>query len=268
MKNNKKKNTMAKTYSYNYAYDKIKDKLPVKPLFIIKYGPPASGKNTVMLLCSYFPTLQDESTINADLDYIISEMPEYKEDPGTRQEAYQRWKPLGMEIMDDLIRQATLLPCHITFETTGYSIAWTIPLIKQMISVGYRIVLMYPLVQLPKLIERIRIREETTGQVAAPINSTQVNGNTIPGITEMNQRAIQNLKHLIPFLDELFLIDNNEESARVIMHIRNVTGSDDPKSKYIPGTIKRVQCTGGKYKHEWYDQYIKDLLQKHCTSST
>jgi predicted ABC-type ATPase len=257
---------MANTSSYNYAYQKVKHKIPVKPLFIIKYGPPASGKNTVMkLLHNYFPSLNHDSTVDADLDVIISEMPEFKQDKSNRQEAYQRWKPLGMEIMDDLIRQATLIPCNVTFETTGKSIAWTVPLIKQMISIGYRIVLMYPLVQLTQLIARAKQREKATGQVAAPVNTTTVNGIQIPGITEMNERALRNLQYLIPYLDELFLIDNNEEVARVILHIRNVTGSDDPIPKHIPGTIRKIQCSALQ-KHEWYDQYIKKLLQQHCMS--
>ncbi len=259
------------TSSYDYVYSHVKDKVPVKPLFIIKYGPPASGKNTCMkLLRDHLTGLDQGSTVDADLDVIISQIPGFQKDIQqhmSKQEAYQKWRSLGMEMMDDLIRQATLIPCHITFETTGSSIDWTIPLIKQMISLGYRIVIMYPLVQVEKLIQRANIRQKQTGQVAAPKHSIKVNNRTILGITEMNQLAIQNLRILVPYLDELFLIDNNSDdqaSARIILHIRNVSGGTKSDQKHIPGTIKSVKCSG-QTKAEWYDKYIKQLLIENCS---
>lgn len=258
------------TSSYDYVYNHVKDKIPVRPLFIIKYGPPASGKNTcINLLREHLTGLDQGSTVDADLDVIISQIPGFQNDSVqmSKQDAYQKWRSLGMEMMDDLIRQATLIPCHITFETTGSSIDWTVPLIKQMISLGYRIVIMYPLVQVDKLIQRAKIRQQQTGQVAAPTHSVQVNNRTILGITEMNQLATQNLRILIPYVDELFLIDNNSDQdvARIILHIRNVSGGTKSEQKHIPGTIKSVKCSGAT-KTEWYDKYIKQLLIKNCSA--
>ncbi len=260
---------MAGTTSYEYAYKQVKNKNVVKPLFIVKYGPPASGKNTVMsIVREYYPTLTQDTTVDADLDVIISQLPEFQKQVSpthNKQEAYQTWRALGMEVMDDVIRQATLLPCHITFETTGASVDWTIPLLKQMISSGYRIVLMYPLVHVDKLVERAKQRERKTGQVAAPAHTTMINNRKVLGIHEINQAAIQNLQFLIPFVDDLLMIDNNHNnSPKVILYIQNVSGQPHSEKKHMPGTIKSVKCSG-KHKHEWYDSFLKEMLGKYCS---
>jgi predicted ABC-type ATPase len=215
------------------------------------------------------PSLQDENvTINADLDRIIADLPGFQADIKTgidRKQIYQKWRSVGMEVMDNMIRQAALIPCNIMFETTGYSVSWTIPLIRQLISHGYHIVLMFPLVQERELVRRAEAREKSTGQIAAPAYSTTINGKTIPGIIEIYEKASKNLAYLIPMIDELFLIDNNgasAEEAKIILHMHNKYRYSD-QDQDSPGVVRKVSCPHSE-KQEIYHKYILDLLKRHC----
>ena len=257
--------------TYHYADKYIRDKEPIKPVFVIKYGPPASGKNSLLsLLYKYIPSLQDENvTVDADLDRIIADLPGFQDDlkvaPEDRLQIYQKWRSVGMEVMDNMIRRAALIPCNIIFETTGYSVSWTVPLIRQLISQGYHIVLMFPLVQEKELVRRAELREKLTGQIAAPTYSTVINGKTIPGIIDMNDKAAKNLAFLIPMIDELFLIDNNGSSskeARIILHMHSKYRYSD-QDQDSPGVVRKVSCLE-EDKPEIYPKFIVDLIKRHC----
>jgi predicted ABC-type ATPase len=172
------------------------------------------------------------------------------------QSHYKYWRGQADLISDEILNKAIYDGYNIAWETTGNTIAWTVKVIKQVMSKGYRVVVVYPLVPTSLLIERGIKRLKTTMQVMAPANQ----------ISKMAINAAKNIKQLLPHVDNIYIYDNTGSTATIIIEVEN---------RY-PG-ISESEATGGvitvskcNYKHlksnaQRFATEISEILQQLCS---
>lgn len=158
-----------------------------RPLFIIAYGPPASGKSDIvnvlqnnmhhMLNSQMFGALRHNNTIDVNVDKIFQEGTlgtNYAEarkklkSPLSRQRLYLYYRWIADQISDTVLNLALLNRYNITWETTGEAIRWTRHEVERIRKLGYTIVLVYPMVSSETIVERLEKRAKNEGQEPAP----------------------------------------------------------------------------------------------------
>ena len=188
----------------------FKDKVSINPHFYITYGPPASGKATIMetILETRNKTMQDVVQVN--VDDIVKEFSPYKEaaqmlikaPKESRQKLYRDYRcALADNASDTLLDKALLRRYDIVWETNGRNIAWTVRELVRIRKMGYDISLVYPYVKRGELIKRAHKRE---GQENAPDND----------IIEAAELAQMHLPKLIQYVDKVCIYDNNGERGK------------------------------------------------------
>ena len=229
-----------------------------KKTFFIKYGPPASGKsnivNKVAAECGV------ESWVVNDVDAMLDAVPGYVDfrtkctTQKERQDLY--WYTRRDLRVDDLSTGVVTTSLNkgysVAYETTGSTMAWTVREIDRARRMGYRIVVLYPLVKVQTLIDRARIREKKTQQTAAPPKK----------IAHDALSAAKNVGRLFDegFIDDLYLFDNNAakgeelEVARLeLIYEYTLENKLDPKSRFAqtptreytfvsPGVVLQSRC--------------------------
>lgn len=178
-----------------------------KPKFIISFGPAGSGKSGVANVLTKerstdFPDLAN-TTVEVDVDGIFqkgdlaAKFNEYRDrvksgaGPNAakflqRLVAYFRWT--ADQIADLILNRAFAAKNNVTWETTGARYGWTQSEINRTKGYGYDAVLVYPIVKAEELIRRAKLREQQTGQIAAPDET----------IREMVKNAQASLIELLP----------------------------------------------------------------------
>ena len=243
-----------------------------KPTFYIKYGPPSSGKGTIMDKVAQKEQKDVNNIVIVEIDTIIQEHEDYKK---KRNELLEKIKDKesnkedinkeltdlyfkyrknvespnikGDDISDAITYGAIEEGLDVSWETNGHDIDWTknvmIPKIKK-INNKYKIVIVYPLVPLKLLLERARIREETTGQT--PANN----------IEEMAKNAAINLLEMKKIVDTIYIYDNsgnkNEEELLI---------------KYNENKAEICNCTN-KYNTNFKLEEIKTMMSILCDNFT
>lgn len=167
-------------------------KLPVMkgkiPYFIVAYGPPASGKNSVLMMLKKASPAEfkdfEETTINVNVDDVFqggevgklykqyreiikSQVHSLKERELYTQRLYTYYRWSADQIADGILNQAFAGRYNVIWETTGGS-KWPRHEIARANSYGYETVVIYPLVETKKLIDRALKRAQVQGQEAAP----------------------------------------------------------------------------------------------------
>jgi hypothetical protein len=148
-----------------------------QPLFVIAYGPPASGKSDIIaalhdMMPGEFPTLTPDTTIDVNVDRVFQKGPlgdMYATARGVAQAQggstytqrlyrYYRW--LGDQVADLVLNEALLQRYNVLWESTGESVAWTQREISRIKQAGYHVVLVFPVVSQPVLMDRLRRRPD------------------------------------------------------------------------------------------------------------
>ncbi|AYV84626.1 MAG: hypothetical protein Hyperionvirus31_16 [Hyperionvirus sp.] len=213
----------------------IQDKIPEKatPTLMIMYGPPGSGKGfmTNHILTNNAP-LSNISTINIDIDHVISQLASYKReiaickeyfeslsdskiDPKMIQLAnqiYLKYRTAKDElsqcpedITTRLITYALTNKLNIIHETTGHSIDWIIdPLIKNARSANYTIYVIYLVTKDSIIMDRLLSRAKFDGRFP-----------NLEFVKESITKAQLNIKTLIPFVDFIDIYDNNSTPQKI-----------------------------------------------------
>ncbi len=182
-------------------------KSPVRgatPTFFVAYGPPASGKSRIVPVLrdripEEFGQLDEPVSVNVDDIFesgevgalyktyrrqIIDRYGDRSERYTQRLYFYLRW--VADQISDSILNRALAGHYNVLWETTGQS-DWPAHEIGRISSYGYRTVVAYPLASTKTLIERARLRAETDGQEAPPLD-------------RMNQMVESSQTHLIDIL--------------------------------------------------------------------
>jgi predicted ABC-type ATPase len=166
--------------------------------FIIKYGPPSSGKGTFVPIVT--KDLNIKNYISIDVDAFVRVILDKKENEQISQDEYKSKRSQADNVCDEILLTGLNMGIDLLWETTGYSVDWTIqvyiPIIK---SYGYKIVLMMPLVMLDKAVKRCEKRSLETGQAAA-----------CEKIVNVKEKSAENLPKLAQYCDKILIYNNNK----------------------------------------------------------
>ena len=242
------------------------------PTFYIKYGPPASGKGTIMDKVAKEEEKDINNIVVVEIDTIIQEHEDYmekrnelleklKNNKSNKEDINKELSDLyfkyrknvetpnikGDDISDAITYGAIEEGLDVAWETNGNDIDWTknvvIPKIKT-INKEYKIVIVYPLVPLELLLERVHRREEETGQT--PANN----------IEEMAKNAAKNLLEMKEIVDIIYIYDNSGNKDE-----------EDLLIKYKKNKAEICKCTD-KYNTNFKSKEIKTMMSDLCDTFT
>lgn len=158
-----------------------KVKLPTVPqrYFVIAYGPPASGKSSILEVLSRlnpgeFPQLDLDHTVQVNVDRMFQEGPladVYTKarnfarwhGPQHSQRLYRYYRWVADQVADLLLNEALLQGYNVLWESTGESIAWTQREIGRIRLLGYQVLLVFPLVSEAEIMRRLHARVDQEG---------------------------------------------------------------------------------------------------------
>jgi len=240
----------------------FKQKKARRPIFYIKYGPPASGKGSIMAKAIAKDGLTEQSLITVEVDSIIESNPGYikqrtelmnNSDTDGKSALYWKYRGEADVISDQILNEALLGDFDIAWETTGGTIAWTIREIKRIQKQGYDVTLVYPLVPADVLVQRSLDREANTGQTPAP--ETQIR----KGV----KSAINNLSKLLDHVDNVYLYDNSGKFGEeyIVIEVNNVWDWTPEDSRDGAGLQKSVNCDCNKLNTELSARFAAEVMR-------
>eukprot|EP00742_Colponemidia_sp_Colp-10_P015390 GILJ01017556.1.p1 GENE.GILJ01017556.1~~GILJ01017556.1.p1 ORF type:complete len:261 (+),score=24.59 GILJ01017556.1:118-900(+) len=201
-----------------YIHDVVdfvfRGKSPIKKYAIIAYGATGSGKsfvvNTLIRHELHMTDAQrDAHCVNILVDDLVENITMFHQQPD------KLYFPCRKEV-DDLsnliLKRAVAEGLNVVYETTGRSVSWLIGDLRFFQRHGYEIVLAYPLVDYPILIDRLQ-RRNNQGSRTVDIQS----------IPQAIQLAKDNIKHVMPFIDTMLVYNNNNhDEPTVVIRVDNV----------------------------------------------
>ena len=157
------------------------------PYFIVAYGPPASGKSSILKYLAKQDgrtrAITEQNTVSVNVDDIFqggetgAAYSQYRQQvleksaPASRkinaQRLYSSYRWIADQISDLILNRALNDRYNIIWETTGQS-TWPSSEISRVSQYRYNTVVVYPLVRTGDLISRAAQREKETGQEPAP----------------------------------------------------------------------------------------------------
>ena len=186
----------------------IKDKT-TKRYFIIKYGPPASGKSRIEE--SIKNRLHITRYIDVNVDQYILYLNSGKV---PNQEKYWKLRDKGNALSDIVLYKALENSENIMWETTGNTINWsldvTIPIVR---AYGYVVVIVYPVAELETLVLRCKARAQAA-------NCDKIN--------EIKQNSDNNFKKLATKCDYVYIYDNNGNVIPKLLYETPGAAEEDP----------------------------------------
>ena len=204
----------------------------VRPWFIIKYGPPGSGKSSPVVSSVYENTLgmtreRIDKIVHIDIDKLVDDYTDFVQEAKHLRTAFEgkdekAEEQLQAQILDRYFRRRTVMDAvnnqilfqslaagrDIAMETTGRSVVWPIELIMfiQNRLPQYRTVLLYPWVPDDILAERLRLR-----------NERQERKVPIPFALSGAQEAKKNFPMLAMHCDRVLIVDNSGSGGSPIL---------------------------------------------------
>ena len=223
----------------------FRGKQPLVPVFLIAYGPPGSGKSSVVQWLFDDPErrVRADEVIDIDIDAIVALFPGYQRRRAearsheAREQLYWEMRRRADPISDSILAEALLGRYSVRWETTGQSVAWTAREVDRVTGNGYQVWLVYPLVEKGDLAQRIE-RRQATQQGARNVG-------------QIIDRARENLPAILPMIDRLIMIDNSGpvDSQRILFEITRVYSGDG--SKGTLGIVEKcTRCLPGEHAHK------------------
>jgi len=168
--------------------------------FVINYGPPASGKNSVKKNKEIVELIQS-NFLDIDIDVIVSDL--FFQQGNTditnlTQELYWTLRKTANEKSDNILINSIIVRNNIIWETTGRDrsyIKYVVDFVKQY---GYHVLLTIPIVYLDTEIARCRSRKQ-------PANCS------FEYISDIRLKSYNNFKYVASDCDRVLIFDNNNK---------------------------------------------------------
>jgi hypothetical protein len=204
------------------SFFKGKRNKPKKPVFIIGYGPPASGKGSIIKMLSRLrPELNivEKNTINGGLvDKIIQDTHQWnqaktnikklcktkKKHIEYNQKLYSTFRYFADQISDQILYKAAAERWNIYWETTGWNNDYVIHFSHMMKKMGYKTICVYPYVYEKDILDRAKQRAIKEGQTPKPDS----------GIITVIGKSLHNLLKLRKHVDEIIFVNNNNKKHK------------------------------------------------------
>lgn len=209
-----------------------------RPVFLLKYGPPGSGKSTCMdaflqTASEYGDVKGLDSIVEADVDQVVSKLDTKQQllqkpyDP----QVYEKLRKEANPIVDLIVQRAIATKRNLALEMTGGQLdpIWLKrSLVEPLRQKGYVLIVVYPLVPPSTLIERATLRAETIGRRPDDLL-----------IQQIVYAASAHLGQLLPLFDHVIVYDNRADASEL-----GRAGAEGAEEKNCKTVI--VHCRAGK----------------------
>ncbi len=236
-------------WSNEYIDSKVTSKESVQPVFFVVYGPQASGKSSVMKRIKNPQTnlnvfdnndalIREFNSVDVNVDEIVTTNPGYLSDleeiqkvqeptQGELGDLYGKWRVDANSISDTLTYRAVTEKLNVFWETTGFSVDWTIGFTSKIRRISaYKIYVVYPFVTLKTLKARAKNRKQAYDEKQ---------------IEQTFKNSQKNLCNLLPYIDSLFILDNErvglEAPLEYIFKLTHVYQPEIYTKKYEEGQM-------------------------------
>ncbi len=209
---------------------------PVKPIYILSYGPPASGKSSLIeqFIPMIRPGMEFNQFVEISIDKIVESIPKYslhvnelkgkydkkelsfKEFTSMSTSLYFQYRKDADELSSLYLMNSLHNKYNIVVETTGRTKQWSLKLIKDAIHHGYDVYIVYPYVSIENLISRSKHRAEQHGRLPDP-----------KLIVEIAQAAAENLPYLLPFVEGAYVVNNDDKDKKPSDFLFKYTSQDN-----------------------------------------
>lgn len=244
---------MSKNITYDLIQKAFEGKEPSPPKFFLTFGPPGSGKSTILAKLLEQFKINEDDLVQVLVDNFVEQAPGYlddvkaivdmklseKEQSQKLTEVYFRYrKSYGDAVSDGVLYQALAKKFNIVWETTGNSIEYAIKTIYEARLNGYLVFLIYPFVETENLKERAKKRAKTSKNPRLPDEAF---------IASSVIKAQKNFKTISKYVDKAFVYNNNEADLEKIKNFitieNNYKDYCSDKTKYCSqGIEKKVTC--------------------------
>jgi hypothetical protein len=143
--------------------------------------------------------VRDFNSIFVNVDDVVENMVKVEDKEG-RLDYFATRQRGASDISDLTTYMALSMNLHVFWETTGYSIQWTVgftSLVRR--NSAYKIVLYYPYVRLSELLKRARMREQAYSEET---------------LIKNYPNSQKNLKELLFYVDSLIIFDNDDVKSQ------------------------------------------------------
>lgn len=231
--------------------------------FYITYGPPGSGKGSVMRQIMRSDLLASDSVVSVDVDAYVAFVAKQEGVELTPGNYASLRYPTAEKFSDDIMWNYIKQYMNIIWETTGNTMEWTIRTINLLKKRNphYRITVVYPLVNSETLVLRTQKRQAETGQAAAPAER----------ILKNVQNASNNLQKILPLVDRIYIINNETKpsaSGKRKILIKVLIFEDIKGDKRIKfekdGVEFDCRCNNVQEMLDKFDKTLQELLLSYC----
>lgn len=249
-----------------------------QPTLIVGYGPPASGKGSIIKVLSRLRpdlNIREKNTVNGGLvDKIIQDTKQWKttkakleklcrteeEKESNFQKLYSTYRHFADQISDQILYKAAAERWNIYWETTGWSNGYVIDVSKMLKKMGYRTICVYPYVFEKDILKRARQRAIDEGQTPKPDE----------GIKTVIGKSLENVLKLKEYMDEIIFVNNNNRKGEesIIFTVKNTKKGYKTKcnqcNKKVRNSLRSKRANNsGKKLYNRPDLLIKQI-EKCC----
>lgn len=242
--------------------------------FIITYGPPASGKSTIVDTILNKLGIQELNTIKVLIDDIVEQLPGYqeelknsipqlknkKEKSEKTSEIYFKWRSSEGDLLSDYILSKSISEkYHIIYETTGIKLDWTLKVINQVRKNGYKVILVYPLVNTDELLKRAEKRVEQSKTFPRMPSPEQIKSDAV--------MAQKNFSKITKYVDASYIYTCNPNSCAIEFFGKEVEYQGFCKLNQTnckTGIIQKRKCPETTELKGYMDEDFTEFIESEC----